>query len=284
MPFAVNRRLLKNGRWTGFGEVPEGPVDHDLPILTATAADGSILAVLFEYACHCTTLDPKDNTICADWIGYARDEIEKNHRGALAIGLIGCGGDSNPKGRPSLKVAQRHGRALADEAERIFRKPSNALSGRIDCRLKRIELPLDILPTRAELETTAKKKDAAGYNARTQLARLDRGEPLPNKVDYIVQTWSFGDRLLMVFLAGEVVVDYSIRLKREWDSERLWVVAYANDVPCYIASERVLREGGYEGGDSMAYYAKPTRLAPGVERRIVDAVRSITPEEFISRK
>ena len=52
----------------------------------------------------------------------------------------------------------------------------------------------------------------------------------------------------MVFLPGEVVVDYVLRLKKEFDPARLWVTAYANDEPCYIPSERILKEGGYEGG------------------------------------
>ena len=163
----------------------------------------------------------------------------------------------------------------------IQQKSWIALSGPIECKFKRVAIPLDTLPTRAELEALAEKKDAIGYNATIQLARLNRGEALQKEIDYPVQTWRFGDRLLIVFLGGKVVVDYSIRLKRELDSKRLWVVAYANDVPCYIASERVLREGGYEGGGSMMYYDKPARLAPGVEGRIIDAARSIAPKEFI---
>ena len=81
----------------------------------------------------------------------------------------------------------------------------------------------------------------------------------------------------MVFLPGEVVADYSLRLKREHGSERLWVNAYANDVPCYIPSKRVWLEGGYEGGYAMIYYDRPTRLAEGTEERIVSAVRELLP-------
>lgn len=41
----------------------------------------------------------------------------------------------------------------------------------------------------------------------------------------------------------EVVVDYALRLRRECAADRLWVVAYSNDVPCHIAPRRVLSEG-----------------------------------------
>jgi len=51
-------------------------------------------------------------------------------------------------------------------------------------------------------------------------------------------------------------------------------------VPCYIPSERVLREGGYEGASAMLYYDRPTRFAPGLEDRIVGAVRELMPPQF----
>ena len=54
--------------------------------------------------------------------------------------------------------------------------------------------------------------------ARTLIERLDRGEPIHTTVPYVVQTWSFGDDMAMVFLAGEVVVDYALRIKWETDA------------------------------------------------------------------
>jgi hypothetical protein len=103
---------------------------------------------------------------------------------------------------------------------------------------------------------------------------------LATQLPYLVQTWNFGDELAMVFLPGEVVVDYSLRLKREYDARRFWVNAYANDVPCYIPSKRIWREGGYEGGYAMIYYDRPTRLAEGTEELIVSAVHDLLPREF----
>ena len=70
-------------------------------------------------------------------------------------------------------------------------------------------------------------------------------------------------------LPGEVVVDYAVRLKREFDASRLWITAYANDTPCYIPSERVLKEGGYEGREAMVIYGLPTAWGARVEELIV---------------
>ena len=68
-------------------------------------------------------------------------------------------------------------------------------------------------------------------------------------------------------LASEVVVDYSLRLKRELacPPAMVWVAGYTNGYFGYIPSERVLAEGGYE---APAY-------APGIEERIVGKAKEL---------
>src|SRR5262249_6260070 len=145
---------------------------------------------------------------------------------------------------------------------------------------KELSLPLASPPTKEEFESRAQRPNAAGYHAKVQLERLARGEKLQAIVDFRIQTWTFGDSLGIVFLPGEVVVDYSKRLKRELDCGRLWINAYSNDVPCYIPSERILKEGRYEGADAMIYYDKPGPFAPGLEQPIVDAVKMLLGDKF----
>ncbi len=261
-----------------------GPVDHSLPMLRAVDPDGKLRAVVVGYACHCTTLDPKDYLVSGDWAADAREAIEADHPGARALVLIGCGADSNPKDRPGREVARRHGRAIGDEVARLLKGPLTPLNVPPAGKVARVKLPFDTLPTRDELTALVARGGSAGYNASTQLARLDRGEPLQAELDYVVQAWHFGDDLAIVFLAGEVVVDYALRIGAELDPARTWVAAYANDVPCYIPSERILREGGYEGGGAMVYYGRPARLRPGVEGRIIAAVRDLVPPGFAAPK
>ncbi|MEO6786020.1 MAG: dehydrogenase, partial [Chthoniobacteraceae bacterium] len=255
------------------------PTDHALPVLRVTAADGKVVAVLTGYACHCTTTG--FNRIHGDWAGCAQEDIEKAFPGAIALTALGCAGDQNPFPRGTYELANQHGQALSTEAERVVKGAMHQLAPALACSMKRFALPLDTLPTREEFEKRATDKSAGmAYHAKKQLERLDRGEKLATEVPYVVQVWSFGKDLAMVFLAGEVVVDYSLRLKRDFDGARLWVNAYSNDVPCYIPSLRVLKEGGYEAEGAMLFYDRPTKLAPQVEELIIGAVRDILPAAF----
>jgi hypothetical protein len=282
--FAANRRVLQNGRWSGFGVTPRGPVDHSLPVLRATDPDGKTLAVVVGYACHCTTLGGEFNKICGDWAGYAVEAIERDMPGATALVVIGCAADANPEPRGLLEQAKDHGVAVAREVARVLGGTLHPLPAVNAARLERIDLPSAPLPDRSAWEAQAGQKGQVGRRARGMLERLDRGETIPTTLPYTIQAWTFGDRLVMVFLAGEVVVDYATRLRQALDVDRLWIVAYANDVPCYIPSRRILAEGGYEADDSMIYYDRPTRFAPEVEDIIVNAVAGLVPDSFAAKR
>ena len=264
--FAKNRRT------------PGGPVDHDLPVLVVKDLDDAVRAIYVSYACHCVTLS--HNKISGDWAGYAQQAIEDRNPGAIALVSIGAGSDSNPDSGvvgDRVDVATNQGEKIAKEVQLLLGGPLRPIEGPLLSRLRLIELPLEPLPSREQLQQLADKGGPAGYNAQTQLARLDAEEELITSINYPIQTWNFGDALTMVFLAGEVCVDYSLRLKRELDHRRLWINAYSNDFCSYIPSERLAREGGYGGGAEIPYFALPTKLRRGLEQRIVDEVRRQVP-------
>jgi putative membrane-bound dehydrogenase-like protein len=258
-----------------------GPVDHDLPLLVVRDLKGSIRALYLSYACHCVTLS--NNKISGDWAGYAAEQIEDAHPGAVALVSIGCGADANPSSGVTgdkTDVARLQGTEIAKEVRRLLDGYLAPISGNLVARSKTLDLPLAALPTREAWEAKAQRKDAIGYHARVNLARLDRKELLKTQIDYPIKMWAFGDSLAMVFLPGEAVVDYSLRLKRELDRGRLWVSAYANDAPCYIPSERILKEGGYEGRDAMVYHDVPGPLGTGLEEKIVGTVKDLVGPKF----
>lgn len=266
--FAANRRTKG------------GPIDHDLPILVAKDAAGKVKAVLANYACHCTTVGGDFNQVHGDWAGVAREAIQRNNPEAVALVAIGCGADSNPDPRGLLDQARQHGEDVAREVQRLLAGELKPLIGALECRAKEIELPFEPLPTREQWEERAKQPGIVGYHAQQQLKKLAAGQKLPETLPYLISAWNFGPQLAMVFLPGEVVVDYSLRLKKELDGRRLWMNAYANDVPCYIPSERILREGGYEAESSLWYYDRPARLAPATEGMIIATVKELVPRAF----
>jgi neutral ceramidase len=271
--FAMNRRLPTA---TGFhnSPYPDGPVDHDVPVLRVESPGGKLRAVAFGYACHNTSTALMQFN--ADYAGFAQTEIEKAHPGATALFVMGCGGDQNPYPRGQIEWALTHGKSLASAVEAALLPQPKPIRGPLNFALKEIELPFAPV-TREELLERRESKDS--YEQRRSAAlldELDKQGRVRESYPYPIQVLQFGSDLTLVTLGGEVVIDYALRVKRELGENPIWIAGYSNDVMAYIPSERVLTEGGYEGGGAMRYSNLPNSWRPGVEDRIVVTVRELT--------
>jgi len=102
-----NRRLkLKDGRETdvrhAYSLPPDesvaaiGPIDPEIGLLKLERMDGTVLALVYNFACH-PIMGRADGGNTADISGFASRVIEDNlGNGAVAMFLQGCGGDINP--------------------------------------------------------------------------------------------------------------------------------------------------------------------------------------------
>jgi len=220
---------------------PDGVVDHEVPALRVEAQDGRLLGTLFGYACHNTSLGFFQ--FCGDYAGFAQQYLQEHRPGFTALFLMGCGGDQNPYPRRSdvvpgitdLELAQQHGRALSNAVEMALTVNPRPVTGAIRAAYEEISL-----------EFANAKRPAH---------------------DYPVQVIRLGGDLLFILLGSEVVVDYSLRFKREFAGPAgVWVAGYSNDYTGYVPSLRVLKEGGYEAAMNWA---------DSVEDRIAGKVKEL---------
>lgn len=73
-----------------------GPIDPQVGLLRLDRADGTPLAVLYNFACH-PIMNPPSKGNSADYPGFASKVIEEAlGGGAVAFFVQGCGGDINP--------------------------------------------------------------------------------------------------------------------------------------------------------------------------------------------
>ena len=283
--FARNRRVLTDGLWSGFGENSNGPVDHSLPVLRITDGDGKkTVGILFNYACHCTTFGGKYNRVNGDWAGYAAKQLEQANPEALALCTIGCGADANPErdSPQALELAKAQGKQISDEITRMIgfdrwreiASPPNSTFGYAG-------LPVD-RPGREQLKKSMEDPNLhTRQHAQVMTQTMNRMGRLPETIPMPIQVWRFDDELAMVFLSGEVVVDYATRIKKEiqnqsgLDDQQIWVSAYSNDIFGYVTSERMRNEGGYEVDFSMIYYLIPGRWSAGTEEVVINRVNEL---------
>ena len=274
--FAVNRRLHRSKTTvTELSKELDGPVDHSVPVIKVTNSQEELLAMVFGYACHNTTIGIYE--FSGDYAGFAQIELEKDYPGTTAMFFAGTGADQNPLPRGTVSYAVQYGKTLAAAVEAVISEPMKELSPVLSTAFSKVELGFaNPVPTKDDLIKMIKEASIPDYlihKAKVHLSQLENGKSLMTSYAYPVQFWKIGEQN-MVILGSEVVVDYGIRLKQIFGDD-LFVMAYANEVIGYIPSTRVLSEGDYEGTRAAIF---TTPWAPDIEMKIVMEVIRLEKE------
>ncbi len=249
--FAMNRRrnysLPADDIHAKRAPTYDGPVDHDVPVLTVRDDQGTLLAIAFGYACHNTTLSsvtlPPDDPrylFNGDYAGFAQERLQQAYPEAVAMFVNGCSGDQNPYPRRGevpgllpLELAEHHGRTLAYSIIAAMNAGARPIHGSIRASIGDVE--------------------------------LTRNADKPSHT-YPVQVVTLGDAVTLVALGSETVVDYALRLKQEVEAPLVWVAGYSNDYAGYVPSRRVAIEGDYEAANDFTL---------DVEERIIGKVQEL---------
>lgn len=279
--------------------------ERDVPCLVARAADGTPRAVLFGYGAHPvaagaqTTFDP-------DYPGPAIDAVEREWDGCFAQFLTGPAGDQNPVATGSFDDVEGFGGDLGATIVDSIGAPGRELSGPVAAAMRYVALPLDVALTplnvaevRADYARRAGNSGIVGYARRhalrmTQLIDATPLTALERTVSLPVQKWTIGGEtpLEMLFSGGEVVSGFAVVIRGEYGgSDRVWFLAYSNDVPAYIPSDELLASPTYAGGfdadfpgiaggsmavyDHWAHFSRSTPLSDGVEQTYLAALRGL---------
>lgn len=271
--FAVNRRNNREAEVPAMierGEPFKGPVDHRVPVLEIRDASGEKLrGIIFGYACHNTTLSFYQ--WCGDYAGFAQIALERDHPGAMALFVTGCGGDQNPLPRRTVPLCEKYGEQLATAVSDALKKGTRPLSPQIRTAYESVDLAFDRVMERADFEKHVQGTDGLRKRwANRFIKMLDEGKPLPTSAPLAITAWRLGD-LEWISMGGETLVDYADRFRAEY-GEPTWVTSYSADLLAYIPSRRNIIEGLYEGTNLYEYMHPAEKWALDTEQRIAESV------------
>ena len=267
--FQVNRRNNSERTLVQQTEL-KGPNDYAVPVIKVTDPQGNIRAIVFGYACHPTTLNGYQ--WCGDYPGFAQIELEKMYPGATALFFQGAGADQNPLPRHTIPLAKQHGLTLAVAVDRVLQEKMRKLSPVLKAAYAEIDLPMITPPTKEEyLKIAAEPRHEFEKVWALQMCKQEtkgiKSYPYP------VQVWNMGGQPLMI-LGGEPVIEYAIGFKRIFGQDT-FVMGFSNDVPSYIPTANILREGGYEGSLAHVVYGLPSNWSEEIEPLIYQEIKKL---------
>jgi len=262
----------------GFGMNRRGTAiivsDPDVPVVRFSTPGGKTEAILCGYACHNTTLTGDNTLINGDYSGYAMIELEKAYPGATAFFLAGCGADQDPSPRGTIELAEQNGKTLAEAVQRAFAGDMHQVRPPIRTDYTTVGLEFPPLDPETYQKDILSDDIYVRNRARLMLEAYNKGWDV-TRFPWPVQAIRFNKDLTILGMGGEVVVDYSLDMKKQYPGENLFVAGYCSEVTCYIPSLRILREGGYEANSSMIYYGLPGPFADNVEDLVTGGIDQV---------
>ncbi|MEN6604788.1 MAG: neutral/alkaline non-lysosomal ceramidase N-terminal domain-containing protein [Bryobacteraceae bacterium] len=273
--FSHNRRQrLPSGGWV-FGIDPNGPVDQTVPVVRVFSPAGKLRGVLFGLSCHPSVLTYEFYVVSGDYAGIAQAAWEKAHPGATAMFMQLCGGDQNTYPRRKMELAEKYGHELATEVDRVMASPMKPVRPPLKAAMLTTELPFAPFSLAGFEQRTKDPDELVRSHAVRMVKQYESGNPPLPALPYTMQAIQFGKDLTVLAMNGEVVVDYALRVKKEYGADGMIVAGYTNDRPCYIPSLRVLKEGGYEARDNMLMDPWPGPFSGQVEEIIFTGIRKL---------
>jgi len=256
-PVGINRREAftdKNGvRQIRLGRNPGGQTDPEVQALEICEKDSDrIIAVLFGYATHGTSLGSKNMVVSGDVLGLAAQFVEKYLAGGMiAAPFAGASGDIDPYFRvlPEIKTADNWiaepvllGTFLGEEVVHT----SAAIRGFNSAGPVRSLMSTLTLP--------AKASDPKAGNAN------------PKPLDFKITAARVGE-VAIVGLGGEVFNGIGRTIKKSSPFAHTIVITHCNGAAGYLVCPEAYAEGGYE--------VRTTRFSPEAAGMVIKETQSL---------
>lgn len=214
---------------------PDGPVDPEVGVIRLDSiATGKPMAVLMNFAAHPTVLGPENMTYSADFVGYARNAVERMIGGdVMAIFANGAQGTIGPRallGDDAWQRAENVGTILAAEVFKITMmiKPQDS----VDIKLARTPLTLKIVPTSV----------------------FPPSMSYPPAYDSEINAICFDNRFAFVAIPGELgsILNFQVKERGKLlGFEKTFLLGLTNDALGYIITEDEYRHKTYESTISL---------------------------------
>jgi len=263
-------------RWA-CGYNPDGSADDTLLVARVTGDDGDVRATLFNYACHPTTLAWDNHLLSPDYVGAAREVLERAF-GTPAIFMQGASGDLGPRVGfvGDTAVADRNGRQLGYAAASAIEaippsattftytgivtsgadigtwayQPRSEENRRAAARLgvhgERVTLPIKPLPSAAELEARlAVVTDRAEGEKLHRRLNLRRALGEADEQVLSLWFWRLGDAVL-VTIPDEPYATLQQTLRQTFPDTPIFVLGVTNGSLGYLVPRDFYGSGRYQ--------------------------------------
>jgi hypothetical protein len=251
-------------QWRNVGREPTEPVDRQYATIRLDRANGTALAVLYNYACHPVVLGGDNYQYSADFVGAASAVVENALKTKCLFLQGGCGDinpymDKTPLDQGGVLEMQKMGRALGELLTKTARDTVTKVPALPSLKFESRKVPVRVRWDLADLHVRAVLSKAYGPRFDNYLAKTIQN----NTLECTVTTLLVDDELALVGMPGEMFVAFQTAIKARSPVVDSFLVGYTNGFHGYFPTIRDAAAGGY-GGKTATY------VEPGAGERLTD--------------
>jgi neutral ceramidase len=267
--FSHNRRkFLPDGRvamqWRNAEREPTEPVDREYATIRLDRQDGSVLAVLFNYACHPVVMGGDNYQYSADYVGGACAVVEQQLKTTCLFLQGGCGNinpymDKTPLDQGGVAEMQKMGRGLGELLVKTARDITTSLPAHPSIKFEPRTINVRVRWDLNDPEVRAVLSKAYGARFDNYLSKTIKN----NMLSCVLTTVLIDGDLALVGMPGEIFVQFQTAIKSRSPVANSFLVGYTNGFHGYFPTLRDAAAGGY-GGKTATY------VEPGAGERLTD--------------
>ncbi|MGA2579595.1 MAG: neutral/alkaline non-lysosomal ceramidase N-terminal domain-containing protein [Bryobacteraceae bacterium] len=230
----INRRARDVDGHISLGLNPDGPTDRQIALIRLERTDGSLIALIANYAMHGTALGPQNTLISGDAPGTVANYVEEK-LGAPMLYVNGAAGNLAP-----IYTVQEDFRAAHITEFNVL------LGDRI------LNANRSLAPAKAEVSiregerfVETPRRKGFGWDASLgNYLQADKGES--GAIRFPIRFAIINDELALWSAPVELFCEISMHLRGRSPYPHTFYFGYANGWLGYLATKQAFSEGGYE--------------------------------------
>jgi hypothetical protein len=226
----INRRAREPEGRIALGLNPDGPVDHQVGLIRLDRADGTLLALVANYAMHGTVLGPKNLLISGDAPGIVAAYVEQK-LGAPMLFINGATGDIAPI------------YSVYDDFKRVRITEFNVLLGDRIIAASRALRPSKAAVKLNAAEETLELQMKPGLRWPAELSAYQTAQ---GRVRLPVRFLRLNAETAVWAAPLELFCEIALEVRSKSPAKNTFYFGYANGWLGYLPTAKAFSEGGYE--------------------------------------
>lgn len=279
--FSVSRRkpTASGIKWAPY---PEAEYDDDLIVLKLVDQANNLKALLYNYACHPTSMGPDNYLVSGDFAGATSRMLEATYPGATVLFLQGCCAELKPV-KSAVDGAFKNcsyaemEEAGADLARDVVRVAEECAFAPIGCSFRTILVEPLLYTEQTEAafyERLIEAPDVGEYRKKSAVRTLRKIKDgsIKDRAPLYISVWHLDEETRLIALEGEIATAYSLLLKRMFPGGRTIVLGYTNGNYFYVPTRQMIAEGGYEADANYCFGSFRGTFVPEIEDIVVGQI------------